>query len=558
MPASVHTNAVNCVKGEIHNVLTVLRLNARWASRSRFSQEIPLREESPLTRALKALHAYLEGVQDLRDVDTVRYLQPFLAVVGSPHTTGPMTGAALSSLHKFLLYGFMSAESPRVTEGVSLIARAITNCHFEETDPESDQVVLMKLLELSALCLRAEVGSLLGDRDCWEIFLACYRIRCLENGTGRSLLASTAGNTLAHIVLMIFERARTRRSSAAVPVRRRREAMTAAPVGTPPAAAGAAAAGMQLPQRGGAAEKPPWSIAEEMATPSEPEDSEDAPSEPWPRSDSETDGAGGGGRDNAAGTTAAGAMAEGGHPGATRNSSGGTSGGNCGGSGDTSVSVLVEVMRYLSRLSNPRNNSDDTCVLALALINIALEAGGADLGHHADLVQVMQGDLCKHLLQNSQTDDLGILSLTLRVVFNLFNSIKDHLKVQLEVFLTSVHLRILDASSHRPEQRELALESLLEFCREPALMLDLYINYDCDVHCTNLFETVCAALSRQATPAHAQAELNILNRLALEGVLSVIGAIARRCPVAPQFALPPLLHTAHHTSLASTTAVATA
>ncbi len=41
----------------------------------------------------------------------------------------------------------------------------------------------------------------------------------------------------------------------------------------------------------------------------------------------------------------------------------------------------------------------------------------------------MQGDLCKHLLQNSTSADLTILSLTLRVVFNLFNSIKDHLKV---------------------------------------------------------------------------------------------------------------------------------
>ena len=35
----------------------------------------------------------------------------------------------------------------------------------------------------------------------------------------------------------------------------------------------------------------------------------------------------------------------------------------------------------------------------------------------------------------------------------------------------------------------------MEFCREPALMLDIYRNYDCDVQCTNLFETVCKALA---------------------------------------------------------------
>ena len=92
------------------------------------------------------------------------------------------------------------------------------------------------------------------------------------------------------------------------------------------------------------------------------------------------------------------------------------------------------------------------------------------------------------------------LTLTLRVVFNLFMSIKAHLKVQLEVFLTSVHLRLADSPSAAFEQKELALESLLDFCREPALMLDLYTNYDCDVQCTNLFETLCKYLCRNAAP----------------------------------------------------------
>ncbi len=54
-----------------------------------------------------------------------------------------------------------------------------------------------------------------------------------------------------------------------------------------------------------------------------------------------------------------------------------------------------------------------------------------------------------------------MLSLTLRVVFNLFNCMKQHLKVQLEVFFTSVHLCISNSRSARAEHRELALESLL-------------------------------------------------------------------------------------------------
>lgn len=35
-------NAVSCVKGEVHNVVSMLRLSGRWGSSSRFEREVPL------------------------------------------------------------------------------------------------------------------------------------------------------------------------------------------------------------------------------------------------------------------------------------------------------------------------------------------------------------------------------------------------------------------------------------------------------------------------------------------------------------------------------------
>ena len=73
-----------------------------------------------------------------------------------------------------------------------------------------------------------------------------------------------------------------------------------------------------------------------------------------------------------------------------------------------------------------------------------------------------KGDLCRHLLRISQSDDIEIFSICLRVIYNLFMSIKDHMKIQLEVFLTSVHLRILKTdNSNITAKEEMALESLL-------------------------------------------------------------------------------------------------
>lgn len=111
-----------------------------------------------------------------------------------------------------------------------------------------------------------------------------------------------------------------------------------------------------------------------------------------------------------------------------------------------------------------------------------------------------------------------------------------------------------------PAREELALESLLEFSREPALMHDLYTNYDCDVQCTNLFDAIITALCMRAVPIGLQthfetpSEMNmtgtsngkekehgkdkdlntetikvdIMNRLALHGVLTILNAISGR------------------------------
>lgn len=367
---------------------------------------------------------------------------------------------------------------------------------------------LSQLLELSALCLRCEVGDLLTDESCWNIFLACYNLyHITTNDKSFGLLRDTAGNTLAHIVLMLFSCPRVSRASttAAVPGGAVTDAEAAADgrgavnhetVGQWAGTTAAAAAGGQerpptdpsrappTPGRGGGGDRGEWAatgrdgraptsahsspglwrqgspLAQEKAgeggiggggraRPGSLEHGvaplEEGPEEePWPS----VDGAGddGSSRDADEGVVGAGRGALKAMMGPGNGRFGSGVGGPLSpvkpaenGRDRENVEqegVLVKVMRFLSLLSDPRSNGSAECVLSLSLINIALEAAGADLGRIPALVRVMRGDLCKHLLQNSQTDDLNVLSLTLRVVFNLFNSIKDHLKVQLEVFLT--------------------------------------------------------------------------------------------------------------------------
>lgn len=450
---------MNCVKGEIHNVLSMMRVNARWASMDRFTQEIPASTQSPMMRAFKQLHYELQSVTDLSDVDTVTYLLPFVMVIESDKTSGYITGAAISSLNKFLLYGLITNESLRADVAINRIAVCVSRCRFEETHRADDEAVLMKLLELVEYAVRCEVGPLITGENLWKMVQLCYSISCQPRSSLH--LARSAENTLAHLVLTVFDRI-----DELEPKKR----------------------SISIEQR----------VQHALHVNGDNEEDGDSDAdvppahEPQVVVDKET-----------------------------RNRV-----------GPYGVPLLEHILQFLASLISPTTNDEATCVLGLRLINIVLETAGTGLGNHLGLVSVLQGDLSKFLLQNSETDELAILSLTLRVVFNLFNSIKDHLKVQLEVFFTSVHMRIIDSRSCSDEQKELALESLLEFCREPALMLDLYVNYDCDVHCTNLFEVLCKSLARNCQAMESDdGSLNALSLLCLEGLLAVIDSIARRCPL---------------------------
>ena len=44
---------------------------------------------------------------DLQEVDVIAILGPFLDVIRSEDTTGPITGYALSAVNKFLCYGLI-------------------------------------------------------------------------------------------------------------------------------------------------------------------------------------------------------------------------------------------------------------------------------------------------------------------------------------------------------------------------------------------------------------------------------------------------------------------
>lgn len=89
-----------------------------------------------------------------------------------------------------------------------------------------------------------------------------------------------------------------------------------------------------------------------------------------------------------------------------------------------------------------------------------------------------------------------------------------------------MELIVSEQSKVTYEQKEIALETVVQFLRIPGLSAELYLNYDCDLYLSNLFEELTKMLSKNAFPV---AGLTSTHVLSLDALLSIIDHIELEC-----------------------------
>lgn len=134
-------------------------------------------------------------------------------------------------------------------------------------------------------------------------------------------------------------------------------------------------------------------------------------------------------------------------------------------------------------------------------------------------------------LQLLNTERLTIFATDLRVCFLLFESQRTCLKFQLEYYLNKLSEIIGSENPRTPyEMRELALDNLLQLLRIPSFSAEIYINYDCNLYCTNLLEDLVKLLSKNALSATQT--IYTLHQISLDGLLTIVADIERHCAIA--------------------------
>ncbi|KAK7148926.1 hypothetical protein R3I93_013063 [Phoxinus phoxinus] len=602
------------VQGEISVVVSAIKRNSRWSTHTPLDEE-----QDPLLNSFSHLKDTLNNIKDLSDVEPNVFLRPFLEVIRSEDTTGPITGLALTSVNKFLSYGLIDANHEGAAEGIENMADAVTHARFVGTDPASDEVVLMKILQVLRSLLLTPVGAHLTNESVCEIMQSCFRI-CFEMRLSE-LLRKSAEHTLVDMVQLLFSRLPQFKEEAKsyVGTNMKKLKMRAGGISEsskwkkqkrsprPPRHMVRSPSGQMDPAQsstltnnlsGGV----PFIEQHSGSSSILPGSDSAASSISSPTTDSGLDG---GSKTTSkedltdleqSSSTATTPMTPSAEPGRLESQYDGREVERAQSASVESIPEVLEdrdlladqsdsasvhdmdyvnprgvrftqstqrealaftlklpevrleshcvcpgaalipyglpclreLFRFLISLTNPhdRHNSDVMMHMGLQLLNVALEA--AHIAPYQSLLCLVKDELCRHLVQLLSVDRMNLYAASIRVCFLLFESMREHLKFQLEMYLKKLMDIITSENPKMPyEMKEMALEAIVQIWRIPSFVTELYINYDCDFYSSNLFEDLTKLLSKNAFPVSGQ--LYTTHLLSLEALLTVIDSTEAHC-----------------------------
>ncbi|KAL5771268.1 hypothetical protein ACOSP7_015422 [Xanthoceras sorbifolium] len=198
------------------------------------------------------------------------------------------------------------------------------------------------------------------------------------------------------------------------------------------------------------------------------------------------------------------------------------------------VRSAVDIFHFLCSLLNvveivetegstSQTADEDVQLFALVLINTAIELSGDVIGKHTKLLRMIQDDLFHHLIHYGAGSSPLVLSMICSTVLNIYHFLRRFVRLQLEAFFAFVILRISTLGS-APQLQEVALEGIINFCRQPTFLIEIYVNYDCDPLCRNVMEEIGKLLCKQSFPGGGP--LTSLQIQAFEGLVIMIQKIA--------------------------------
>ncbi|XP_057680326.1 brefeldin A-inhibited guanine nucleotide-exchange protein 1 isoform X3 [Corythoichthys intestinalis] len=165
------------------------------------------------------------------------------------------------------------------------------------------------------------------------------------------------------------------------------------------------------------------------------------------------------------------------------------------------------VFRSLCKLSmkplsdgppDPKSHELRSKVLSLQLLLSILQNAGPIFKTNEMFINAIKQYLCVALSKNGVSSVPEVFELSLSIFLTLLSHFKTHLKMQIEVFFKEIFLYILETSTSSFDHKWMVIQTLTRICADAQSVVDIYVNYDCDLNAANIFERLVNDLSKIA------------------------------------------------------------
>ncbi|TYH94023.1 hypothetical protein ES332_A12G013100v1 [Gossypium tomentosum] len=165
------------------------------------------------------------------------------------------------------------------------------------------------------------------------------------------------------------------------------------------------------------------------------------------------------------------------------------------------------VFKYLCKLSmkfSSQEDPDDEILLrgktvSLELLKVIMNNGGSVWHTNERFLNAIKQYLCLSLLKNSALSVMSIFQLLCSIFMSLITKYRSGLKAEIGIFFPMLILRVLENILQPCFVQKMTVLNLLEkIVGDPQIIIDIFVNYDCDVDSPNIFERIVNGLLKTA------------------------------------------------------------
>lgn len=160
---------------------------------------------------------------------------------------------------------------------------------------------------------------------------------------------------------------------------------------------------------------------------------------------------------------------------------------------------LLSQRQIIDTSTDTKNNIElRSKILSLQLILTTLQNAKSSFKQNLNIISLIRKYLCVSLSKNGVSPVNEVFEFSLAIFVSLLADYKHYLKKQVEIFFREIIIYLLESQTSSFEQKWLVIQTLTRICADAQCVVDLYVNYDCDLQSTNIFALLVEILSKIA------------------------------------------------------------